>query len=157
MDERNCDWGAKEKRRKHRSEKESGRLFWSETGGRWESRRREGREKRFREHVRRCSCGGRPVVDGINTAFNVGRRRSWTPRPSRRISPRRTRGPAASSGSTFVSLFPVIAPDPTPRPPPTEGSLLFLRSAIQQIAIDTDDPLFLFFSSSPCLVPSLFI
>lgn len=56
-------------------------------------------------------------------------------------------GPGRLIGPTSISLFPVIAPDPTPRPPPTEGSLLFLRSAIRQIAIDTDDPLFLFFSS----------
>lgn len=56
----------------------------------------------------------------------------------------------------YLSLFPVIARDPTPQPPPAEGSLLFLRSAIRQIAIDTDDPLFLFlFSfSSPSPFPS---
>lgn len=67
-------------------------------------------------------------------------------------------GPGRLVGPTSISLFPVIAPDSTPRPPPTEGSLLFLRSAIRQIAIDTDDPLFffsplsLFFSSSRSLV-----
>lgn len=108
--------------------------------------RREKDGKRFREHVRRCSREGRPVVAGINTAFNVGRRRSWARGPQgasllvapASVPPRR---------ASFRLSLPVIAPDPTPRPPPTEGSLLFLRSAIRQIAIDTDDPLLFFFFS----------
>lgn len=96
-----------------------------------EGERRRKDEKWFREHVRRCSCGGRPVVPGINTAFNVGRRRSWTRSPqgaSLLVAPGARLPRRASSR---LSL-PVIAPDPTPRPPPTEGSLLFLRSAIRR-------------------------
>lgn len=98
---------------------------------------------------------------GINTAFNVGRGRSWGPEARRApLSPRRTRGPAALPWVyVYLSLFPVIARDSTPQPPPAEGSLLFLRSAIRQIAIDTDDPPFPFFSFllfllPPCLFPS---
>lgn len=96
---------------------------------------------------------------GINTAFNVGRGRSWGPEARRApLSPRLTRSPPALSWVyVYLSLFPVIARDPTPQPPPAEGSLLFLRSAIQQIAIDTDDPPFPFFSLlffSPCLFSS---
>lgn len=99
--------------------------------GEFEGERRRKDEKWFREHVRRCSCGGRPVVPGINTAFNVGRRRSWTRSPqgaSLLVAPGARLPRRASSR---LSL-PVIAPDPTPRPPPTEGSLLFLRSAIRR-------------------------
>lgn len=99
---------------------------------------------------------------GINTAFNVGRGRSWGPEARRApLSPRRTRGPVRAALPwvyVYLFLFPVIARDPTPQPPPAERSLLFLRSAIRQIAIDTGDPPFPFFfllsSFLPCLFPS---
>lgn len=108
-------------------------------------------EKPFREHVRRCSRGGRPVVAGINTAFNVGRGRSWGPGgPQGASLSSSLPWPGRLARSTFISLSFLSSPGtPTPQPPPgPEGSLLFLRSAIRQIAIDTDDPLFLFFHFS---------
>lgn len=96
---------------------------------------------------------------GINTAFNVGRGRSWGPEPrgpqGASLSSSLARSNRLAGAYVYLSLFPVIARDPTPQPPPAEGSLLFLRSAIRQIAIDTGDPLFLFFFSSlfsPCLL-----
>lgn len=88
---------------------------------------------------------------GINTAFNVGRGRSWGPEPrgpqGASLSSSLARSSRLAGAYVYLSLFPVIARDPTPQPPPAEGSLLFLRSAIRQIAIDTGDPLFPFFSS----------
>lgn len=54
---------------------------------------------------------------GINTAFNVGRGRSWAPQGPQgaSLSPRRARCPGAFAGPPYVPvslLFPVIAPDP---------------------------------------------
>lgn len=93
---------------------------------------------------------------GINTAFNVGRGRSWGPEARKApLSPRRSRGPAVLPGPRLSLSLSCHRPGPDASA--TTGRRIVIVSEIgdSEIAIDTDDSLFLFlFSFSPCLSPT---